>query len=316
MENGQLHAKLQSTGSELSSKIKDSDTLVDTLTLEIETLKVSKAQKLSQMELDHTKLLSQERERHSKEREESRIEAERNLRNLDQKYQDQIKAQSEKLASLTESQSNTTSKLYQLQGQYDTLERLKDALSIEHESLKREMEKMKFSFKETERSSSVKDSTIEKLEYRIKSLEKQERDATDHFRINESKLETLLEQKSKLEETIELYKTQNSRLEDNLQKSSEEINKGNDIIRRLSSELKSAKSKIKLKNTVTLQQEKLLDERVESIHTLQKEVQEYKTLFEKTKLENESLTRNLEEFDKKLQESKNIISDNNHGMSN
>lgn len=92
------------------------------------------------------------------------------------------------------------------------------------------------------------------------------------------------------------------------------IKKGNDIIRKLQSDVKSAKSKIKLKNTVTIQQEKLLEEKSESLGILQKEIAEVKDSAEKLRLENQSLSSKNGELEKKLEESKTIINDNNHGM--
>jgi hypothetical protein len=63
-----------------------------------------------------------------------------------------------------------------------------------------------------------------------------------------------------------------SRLEDNVKRLTDEINKGNDIIRRMQQELRSVKSKLKVKNVVVLQQEKLLEERLQTIEMLQKDL--------------------------------------------
>jgi spindle assembly abnormal protein 6 len=92
------------------------------------------------------------------------------------------------------------------------------------------------------------------------------------------------------------------------------MDQGNEIIRKLQSDVKSAKSKIKLKNTVTIQQEKLLEEKSESVGILQKEMLEIKESAEKFRAENQNLLSKNGELEKKLEESKTIINDNNHGM--
>ena len=92
------------------------------------------------------------------------------------------------------------------------------------------------------------------------------------------------------------------------------MEQGNEIIRKLQSDVKSAKSKIKLKNTVTIQQEKLLEEKSESVGILQKEMLEIKESAEKFRAENQNLLSKNGELEKKLEESKTIINDNNHGM--
>jgi spindle assembly abnormal protein 6 len=91
------------------------------------------------------------------------------------------------------------------------------------------------------------------------------------------------------------------------------MDQGNEIIRKLQSDVKSAKSKIKLKNTVTIQQEKLLEEKSESVGILQKEILEIKETAEKVRAENQNLLSKNGELEKKLEESKTIINDNNHG---
>ena len=89
--------------------------------------------------------------------------------------------------------------------------------------------------------------------------------------------------------------------------------KGNDIIRRLQAELKASKAKIRLKNTVTIQQEKLLDERAESLQLMQKETSEARNGMDKMKSEHEEALKKVADLEKKLEESKTIIHDNNHG---
>jgi spindle assembly abnormal protein 6 len=81
----------------------------------------------------------------------------------------------------------------------------------------------------------------------------------------------------------------------------------------LQGELKASKSKIKLKNTVTIQQEKLLDERAESLQLLQKEAATARSTIEKLQSDNEDLHKRVDDLEKKLDESKKIITDNNHG---
>lgn len=93
------------------------------------------------------------------------------------------------------------------------------------------------------------------------------------------------------------------------------ITQGNEIIRRLQSDLKAAKSKLKLKNVVTVQQEKLLDERSATQDSHFKEIATLKESLAKINSECDSQRQKNEELKKKLDESKAIIEDNNHGNS-
>jgi hypothetical protein len=81
----------------------------------------------------------------------------------------------------------------------------------------------------------------------------------------------------------------------------------------LQADLKTAKSKLKLKNVVTVQQEKLLDERAATLDTHVKEFSALKDSLAKANDENEAQRRNCDDLKKKLDECKAIIEDNNHG---
>jgi len=56
-----------------------------------------------------------------------------------------------------------------------------------------------------------------------------------------------------------------------------------------------------------------LEEKSESIGILQKEISDIKENVEKLVTENQNILLKNEELDKKLEESKTIINDNNHG---
>lgn len=155
-----------------------------------------------------------------------------------------------------------------------------------------------------------------------KSLREQVKELENKLRLSETtqaktqdEARVWTDQKEKLLDTVELYKSQNSRLEDSLNKATEEINKGNDIIRRLQNDFKAMKSKMKLKNVMTLQQEKLLDERSGQIETLRGDLDEVKAELKKKEEENESLHEKVGELEKKVGESKKVIDDNNHSKS-
>ena len=56
-----------------------------------------------------------------------------------------------------------------------------------------------------------------------------------------------------------------------------------------------------------------MEEKSESIGILQKEISDIKENVEKLVTENQNIKSKNEELDKKLEESKTIINDNNHG---
>ena len=93
----------------------------------------------------------------------------------------------------------------------------------------------------------------------------------------------------------------------------DEITKGNQIIKKLQDDAKSLKSKLKLKNMVAAQQEKLLDERANNSENMQKDVFDLKDLVAKRDQELKEAAEKIEELNKKVEEGKAIVEDNNHG---
>lgn len=75
------------------------------------------------------------------------------------------------------------------------------------------------------------------------------------------------------------------------------------------------KAKLKLKNVVTLQQEKLLDERAATVQSQQKEVSDLKESIRKAHDDLQASQSRIEDLSKQVQEGKAIIEDNNHGTS-
>ncbi len=91
-------------------------------------------------------------------------------------------------------------------------------------------------------------------------------------------------------------------------------NKGNEIIKKLQTDLKNQKQKLKLKNVVTLQQEKLLDERQVTIQGLNKQISTLQEQAAKKASESESHINTIQELKDKVEQGKAIIQDNNNGI--
>ncbi|KAJ3022077.1 Spindle assembly abnormal protein 6 [Thoreauomyces humboldtii] len=125
-------------------------------------------------------------------------------------------------------------------------------------------------------------------------------------------MEIRADDKANVEEALEMHKSKNARLDEGLKRATEEINKGNEIIRRLQTELKSAKAKLKLKSVVTLQQERLLDEKVAGVQSQQKEASDLRDSLAAVRAELQTATSKIDSLTKEVQEGKAIIEDNNH----
>lgn len=111
-----------------------------------------------------------------------------------------------------------------------------------------------------------------------------------------------------------VYKSQNERLQESIRELSDDIKKGNEIISKLQGDVKSYKGKLKLKNVVTLQQEKLLHERLELLETHRTEAVEIREKCENLEKEVMKLRDHETDSLKQVEILKKTIADNNQGL--
>jgi len=103
-------------------------------------------------------------------------------------------------------------------------------------------------------------------------------------------------------------------MEDKLEQSKQEIIKGNGIISKQQTEFKQMKQKFKLKSTVVMQQEQVIQQKQQAIDDLIKNVTEQKKELELASIEskdlkllNSTLKGKLEEVQESLKSNENLI---------
>ncbi|XP_034630642.1 spindle assembly abnormal protein 6 homolog isoform X1 [Trachemys scripta elegans] len=119
----------------------------------------------------------------------------------------------------------------------------------------------------------------------------------------------------KLEESLEMKQLQIGKFESTVKSISEELLKANEIIKKLQGEMKKLMEKMKLKNAVTLQQEKILGEKEQ---TLQKERLELLNVKQALQQKEEEVFKLQEQLDitvQKLEESKQLLKTNENVIS-
>jgi len=116
-----------------------------------------------------------------------------------------------------------------------------------------------------------------------------------------------------LEEDLEYHINQGKQWKESFNRTRNEINKGNQIIRHLQNELRSTKSKSKIKDEVTIKQEKLLEERHNTIKEQEKRIEELKEQLKEKTEKIQSLTEQNEKVSKDLSESKERLEESTNG---
>ncbi|KAI8910409.1 hypothetical protein EDD86DRAFT_205347, partial [Gorgonomyces haynaldii] len=312
LENQSLADQLAKTGSRLTSKISDDESIIQRLTQELDQMKLGHSESMSSLKLEHAKQMAYERERFVQEKDAKQRQFEDEKREYTRKHDLEIHALSEKLATLNATHAHTTQHLQTLEQSLASANKQSESLSKEIGVLRQDLERTKTMNLQLEQTKQDLEANVFSLRQDLRSSERREREALDAKQELESKFKSALEQKSTSVESLEYFKHQNASLDERLRLAQEEINKGNEIIRRLQTDLKATKSKLKLKNVVAMQQEKLLDERQAAQEAQQKEINNLKESLLKETESNNSLRQKMDEVKAKLEESKAVIEDNNH----
>ncbi|XP_043347003.1 spindle assembly abnormal protein 6 homolog isoform X2 [Dermochelys coriacea] len=155
-----------------------------------------------------------------------------------------------------------------------------------------------------------KEKCINQLQTRVAVLEQEIKDKDQLIIRTKEVLDATQEQKVILEENTEKKQVHVGKLEATIKSLSAELLKANEIIKKLQGDLKTLMSKLKLKNTVTIQQEKLLAEKEEKLQKEQRELQETGQSLRVKEQEVCKLQEQLETTVQKLEESKQLLKTN------
>ncbi|XP_053104849.1 spindle assembly abnormal protein 6 homolog [Hemicordylus capensis] len=155
-----------------------------------------------------------------------------------------------------------------------------------------------------------KEKQVNQLQTRVAVLEQEIKDKDQLVIRTKEVLDATQEQKAILEENTEKKQIQIGKLEATLKSLSTELLKANEIIKKLQGDVKALMSKLKLKNTVTIQQEKLLAEKEQLLQKEQKELQKAEGSCREKEQEVCKLQEQLETTVQKLEESKQLLKTN------
>ncbi|KAG6552985.1 hypothetical protein Mapa_005322 [Marchantia paleacea] len=205
--------------------------------------------------------------------------------------------------TLLDTKYKLDTKVTELRTKFVALEKDLDEKSQECERLRRENRNL-----DSEKHENAKQ--LSRHLIRLSALEQEVQDKGDLLSNLTMQLENQAAHRSALEGSWKEAQAAAERAEERASISSSEINKCYQIIDKLQMELRSMKSKVKLKGQVTSQQDTLIQEKQAAIEkglsdnsTLQQEVN-------RLKLENESLKKKSDDLQGKLEEAQELVKSN------
>ncbi|XP_034090964.1 spindle assembly abnormal protein 6 homolog isoform X2 [Gymnodraco acuticeps] len=155
-----------------------------------------------------------------------------------------------------------------------------------------------------------KERVVSQLQMRVAVLEQEIKDKEQLMRRTKEVLEATQQQKESIEENAESKELHNRKLEATVKSLSEELIKANGIIKKLQGEVRGLVGKIKVKNTVTVSQEKVLQDTSEKLQSVEKDLQSTQQQLSSKEEQVSKLKEQLETTVQKLNESREVLKTN------
>ncbi|KAM9242437.1 spindle assembly abnormal protein 6 homolog [Dugong dugon] len=291
--------QLNLTQKTLSEKIQELDKLRNEWASHTATLTNKHSQELTNEKEKALQAQVQYQQQHEQQKKDLEVLHQRNINQLQNRLSELEAANKD----LTERKYKGDSTIRELKAKLSGVEEELQRAKQEVLSLRRENSTLDAECHEKEKH-------INQLQTKVAVLEQEIKDKDQLVLRTKEAFDTIQEQKVALEENGEKSQVQLEKLEATIKSLSAELLKANEIIKKLQGDLKTLMGKLKLKNTVTIQQEKLLAEKEEKLQKEQKELQDVGQSLRIKEQEVCRLQEQLEATVHKLEESKQLLKNN------
>ncbi|XP_053325310.1 spindle assembly abnormal protein 6 homolog [Spea bombifrons] len=305
-----LQQTLKKTEEDLSRQLTFTQQSLSEKCLELERIKSESSAMATALTSKHSVELASEKENAQKTRtqlvqqyEQQRKELESSLQKNTEMMQSRLAELETSNKELLERRFKAESTIRELRAKYQGLEEESKRTQQKVVGLQRENSALDAECHEKEKEAN-------RLQTRLAVLEQELKDKEQLLLRSSEVLKATQEQKASLETSSEKKRVQIGKLEATIKSLSSELLKANDIIKKLQGDLRNLMGKLKLKNAVTVQQEKLLADKEKQIQEEQKLRHESEETLHVKEEEANKLQERLQEAEQKLQESKELLKTN------
>uniref|UniRef100_UPI0037E97D5F spindle assembly abnormal protein 6 homolog n=1 Tax=Semicossyphus pulcher TaxID=241346 RepID=UPI0037E97D5F len=314
-EKQALEMKLKKTDDDLSRQLSYAQQTLSEKTKELDKLRSEWTSQTSCLSSRHSQELQSEREKAVQLQSRLREQTEQLRQELESAHNKSSQQLHGKLTELEASCRELTEKKYKnesvirdlkikLVGAEEECQRSKQQVL----SLRRENSTLDTEVHEKER-------LVSQLQMRVAVLEQEVKDKDQLMRRTKEVLDATQQQKESMEEKAESKELQTRKLEATVKSLSEELIKANGIIKKLQGEVRGLVGKLKVKNTVTVSQEKVLQETSEKLQNVEKSLQSAQQLLTTKDEQVSKLKEKLETTVKKLNDSREVLKTNENVIS-
>ncbi|XP_064284190.1 spindle assembly abnormal protein 6 homolog isoform X2 [Passer domesticus] len=305
-----LEEKLKRTEEDLTRQLSYTQQSLSEKSRELDKLKNEWTSYTTALSNKHSQELTSEKERALQAQTQYQQQHEQQKKELENLHQKSIQQLQNRLSELEVINKDLTERRYKGDSTVRELKAKLSGLEDECQRAKQEVLSLRRENTTLDAECHEKEKLINQLQTRVAVLEQEIKDKDQLVTRTKEVLDATQEQKVILEETTEEKQRHIEKLETTIKSLSAELLKANEIIKKLQGDLKTLMSKLKLKNTVTIQQEKLLAEKEEKLQKEQRESQEMGQSLRMKEQEVCKLQEQLESTIQKLEESKQLLQTN------
>ncbi|XP_076276307.1 spindle assembly abnormal 6 [Lasioglossum baleicum] len=299
----------------LEARLTDLTNKVEIKTKELEQLEQKCNAERSQMQLSSSEQISLEKDRFAKARLEWQCQSEKDKLEVERRHTEIVKELHTELAELRTQNLTYKDKLSVLE--VTNIEQIKQQQHLERELnvTQRDLNLLKKQNSKLDTDYHEKDKTVNSLRTKVAVLEQELKDKGILIGKHTEMLKTAKEQKQHLEDLLADKEGQLQRKQNSLRNLSDELVKANEILTKLQNELASTKSKLKLRTSIALEQERLLDTKQKEVGQLENKMENLVKEARDAKAEVENLKEQLKILQNQLEEKEKIIKNNDNVIS-
>ncbi|KAL4634871.1 hypothetical protein GN956_G14383 [Arapaima gigas] len=309
-EKQQLEQKLRRTEEDLTRQLSYTQQTLAEKSRELDKLRSEWTSQTSTLSNQYSQDLTAEREKALEIQTKLQQQNDQLRKELESTHLKKTQHLQDRLGELEASNRDLTEKKYKAESTIRDLKAKLVGLEEECQRAKQQLGSLRRENGTLDQECHEKERLVNQLQTRVAVLEQEIKDKDQLVLRTKEVLEATQQQKVTVEGNAETKQLQIEKLEATVKSLSEELIKANSIIKKLQAEMKVLVGKIKVKNTVTVSQEKVLQETTERLHKEQKELQDTQQQLKHREEEVSKLKEQLEATVQKLDESKELLKTN------
>ncbi|XP_041357895.1 LOW QUALITY PROTEIN: spindle assembly abnormal protein 6 homolog [Gigantopelta aegis] len=305
-----LQQRLEHTNTDLSQKLQHTQESLAARTAELENLKSEWTSRIADLFSRHKEEITAEKERSMQVQNSLQERYEREKRELEQASTKLVHQMESKIHDLDRNNKDLMDKNYKSESTVRELRSKLSGLEEDHMRMKQDIQTLRKQNAGLDSEYHEQEKLINQLRTRIAVLEQEVKDKEHVLAKSSDLLHAEQDQKNKYKEDLDRKNKDLARLESKVKAMSEELVKGNEIIKKLQGEIKNYHAKVKLRNQIATEQEKLLSEKDQELEKLRQELATIKDSYRQNEDENKKLKDSLESTTNKLEECRQLLKTN------